>query len=233
MEIPILYIDDDLLIVDKPAGVSSTGGGFNPDIPFVQGELEPTNGRLWLVHRLDRDTSGVMILARNAATHRFLNLMFDRREINKTYLALVLGIPEWQEYSCDLPLQVNADRSHRTQIDDTGKAAVTNFELLQSYKDACLILAKPHTGLTHQIRAHLSGMGYPILMDTLYTKSDKTIQMQALVERTRLDIYLSRTALHASQIEFTHPTNNEPIVIQAPLPTDISQAIKSFQTDTK
>ncbi len=233
MNIPILFIDDDLLVIDKPSGVSSTRGGYNQGIPSLQGELEPMYGRLWLVHRLDRDTSGVMLLARNAKSHRTLNLEFDHKEIKKTYLALILGIPEWNEYTCDLPLRVNADRAHRTRIDDAGKTAETFFEVIQPFNDACLIQAKPRTGLTHQIRAHLSGLGYPILMDDLYMPTNKSMLSQSLTQRTRIDTLLSRTALHASQLEFTHPSIKKPILLQAPLPMDMTQTIDALVTYLK
>ena len=229
MDIPILFEDDHILIIDKPAGLLSTGGGFTKDLPYLQGMLEPKVGRLWLVHRLDRDTSGVMILAKTADSHRTLNLAFDHREIQKTYLAIILGNPDWTSYDCDLPLKVDGDRAHRTRITEDGKPATTSFQVLQSFSDTSLVQAKPHTGLTHQIRAHLSGLNHPILMDDLYTFSEMRSLYQGVLDDPVVNASIHRIALHALQVEFIHPVLQTPISVQAPLPADMSGTIKHLQ----
>ncbi len=229
MDIPILFQDDHILVVDKPAGLLSTGGGYTEGLPYLQELLEPIFGRLWLVHRLDRDTSGVMILARTAEAHRMLNIAFDHREIQKTYLAIGLGIPDWTTYDCDLPLKVDGDRAHRTRIAESGKPAMTSFQVLQSFFNTSLIQARPHTGLTHQIRAHLSGLNHPILMDDLYTNSEMRSRYQAVLADPSINASISRIALHALHVEFNHPISQTPISVQAPLPTDMSETIKFLQ----
>src|SRR5512136_520643 len=101
--VPILYIDDVLLVIDKPAGLPSLPDGYNPATPHVRSLLEPIFGRVWFVHRLDRDTSGVLLLARSAAAHRILNTQFDQRQVKKVYHALVYGSPDWVAKTVDLP----------------------------------------------------------------------------------------------------------------------------------
>jgi len=223
----VLYLDDGLLVIDKPAGMVSTRGGYSPGITSVQSVLEPEYGRLWLVHRLDKETSGVMILARNALAHRTLNLAFDRREPRKQYLGLILGVPPWRELHADQPLKVDADRAHRTRISSEGKSALTDFHVIDSNQEICLIGATLHTGLTHQIRAHLAGMGYPILMDSLYATREQSARMTDFLKGISVVNILHRCALHAFEINFSHPLNGKEMSIKAPIPMDIMGVIKA------
>jgi RluA family pseudouridine synthase len=223
----VLYVDDDLLVIDKPAGMVSTRGGYSTGSTSVQSALESKYGRLWLVHRLDKETSGVMILARNAPAHRNLNLAFDRREPRKQYLGLILDVPSWREFHADQPLKVDADRAHRTRTSSVGKPALTDFRVIDSNKDISLIEAILHTGLTHQIRAHLAGMGYPILMDTLYANREQLARMTDFLTDISAISILHRCALHAFEVRFAHPHNGKEMILRAPIPTDILEVIKA------
>ncbi len=170
-KIPILFQDDVILAINKPAGLLSIPDGYNPALPHVAGCLAPLFGRCWIVHRLDRDTSGVMILARTPAAHRELNIQFEQRQVKKIYHAFVQGQPEWTTILVDTPLRVNGDRKHRTVAAPlTGKAARRISEILERFPWGCLIEAQPHTGYTHQIRAHLATIGFPILADRFISK---------------------------------------------------------------
>ncbi len=219
--IVIHYLDEFLLVIEKPAGVLSIPGGFSPDVPHIQMLLPADLGRVWMVHRLDRDTSGVMLLARNAEVHRALNMMFDAREIHKTYQAIIHASPEWDTITCAEPLLVNADRAHRTRVSPHGKPAHTDFQVLERFgRKATLILAKPRTGLTHQIRAHLSYLGHPIIHDSLYASREKQASLSLDSPFTS-----SRMALHAAEISFIHPVTHTDITIFSPLPADMSALI--------
>lgn len=207
----IIYTDSQILVVNKPSGVLSIADGYDRDLPHLRTLLESEYGRLWVVHRLDKETSGVMILARTAAAHRSLNQQFTIHSVHKEYLALVFGdFPS--TLSTAAPLLIDGDWRHRTIIDDSrGKSASTNFTLIESYTfGISLIAAFPSTGLTHQIRAHLCHAGYPILGDQLYcTPQSKLISEQ---------LGISRVALHALSIAFVHPETNMPLTFAADPP---------------
>jgi RluA family pseudouridine synthase len=226
MELPVLYLDDDILVVNKPAGLVSNPGGFGRNETTVQSVLEPKYGRLWLVHRLDRDTTGTMVLARNESAHRQLNMAFDRRDPRKIYLALVLGRPGWTEFHCDQPLEVNADRAHRTRFSSNGKPSSTDFRLLGSNDSISLVEASPHTGLTHQIRSHLAGLGHPILMDTLYSTKVQISEVEELLMQIHANYPLRRSALHARVLQLDHPRTGESLRFDAPIPLDMQEIIQ-------
>lgn len=221
--IKIIYQDEFILVIDKPAGLLSIADGYDPSLPHVRSLLEPDYGRLWIIHRLDKDTSGVLILARSARVHQRLNDQFSDRKIVKQYKALVFGnFPDQQTIS--LPLLVNGDRRHRTVVNiEKGKEASTEVGKTEYFQEnnCSLIEAFPHTGYTHQIRAHLFSQGFPILSDPLYfTPESKTFSE---------NLPIHRTALHAYKISFPHPFSNLPTEFSAEPPKDFSETIEYLQ----
>jgi len=224
----ILYSDAFILAIDKPAGLLSAQDGYRPDLPTVQSTLEPDWGRLFRVHRLDKDTSGVLVLARTPEAHRALDRQFARHEVKKIYHALCIGAPTWQHTTISAPLRVNGDRSHRTVVDRAaGKPAHTSLNLLAQYHGFCAVEARPTTGYTHQIRAHLSSIGFPILGDPLY-------RLPPALKDHPLDLVFfqsfPRTALHAASLTFTHPGTQEIMTILAPDPLDFVEFIRAHST---
>jgi tRNA pseudouridine32 synthase / 23S rRNA pseudouridine746 synthase len=218
----LIHEDDHLLAVNKPAGLRTIVDGYDPGLPFLAGLLNPQYGRLWIVHRLDKDTSGILLLARDPETHRNLNLQFTQRSITKTYHALVSGIPQWQEKLIDLPLLINGDRRHRTIASHPrGKPASSLVRLLAQFPTAALVSVHPQTGYTHQIRAHLAAVGCPILFDPLYRRSSDA-PYPDLDRPTRL-------ALHAFSIEFSHPFSGKTVRLDAPYPEEFSEMIAALK----
>ena len=214
MNYTILYMDDSLLAVDKPAGLPTLPDGYQRDAPYLIGMLEAQFKRVWVVHRLDRYTSGVVVVARSAAAHRDLNTQFETRRVSKAYHALVVGNPAWVDRVVDLPLRADGDRKHRTVIDPArGKAAVTNLHVLERFQQYTLIEAKPETGRTHQIRAHLAAQGLPIVADALYGKG------QGIAG-------LDRLGLHARSLTIEHPMTREVMTFEAPYPADFAVALR-------
>jgi Pseudouridylate synthases, 23S RNA-specific len=224
----ILWIDDAILIINKPSGLLTIRDGYNSDSPYLVQILSKEFGQLWVVHRLDRDTSGILIVARTAQAHQNLNLQFEHRLIKKTYHAITVGVPDRDHFIVDVPLRVNGDRHHRTIADpQKGKNAATEFTVLAKYKGFCLIEAHPSTGYTHQIRAHLLAAGFPILSDPLYqVKPEKGAKLPFSKVSQLEDSIISRTALHALSITFSHPLTGLFMEKQATYPEDFDHAIK-------
>jgi RluA family pseudouridine synthase len=218
-----LYQDEAILCVNKPAGLLSIPDGYDLTLPHVASILAAEYGKVWIVHRLDRYTSGAMLLARSLSVHRELNLQFEQRRVSKIYHALIIGQPDWDQITVDAPLRVNGDRKHRTVSDSlNGKPARTDFRVLQRFKRISLVEACPHTGYTHQIRAHLASTGFPILADGLYGSTPASL-------KSFLTGILERTALHAQTISFTHPTLFTPLSLEAPYPDDFREALIHLQ----
>lgn len=211
----VLWSDDHLLLINKPPGLLSLPDGYDPSLPHLKSVLEPAFGRLWIAHRLDRETSGIIVLGRSRHAHRQLNAQFEGRKVEKTYHALVVGTPSWDEEQVEYPLRPDGDRRHRTILDlDQGKPSQTNFQVLQRFEDHSLVEAIPTTGRTHQIRAHLSAIGFPLVGDLLY--GDKHHPAHGL---------LDRVGLHALSLAFDHPHSRERVRFEAPYPSDFRSAI--------
>jgi RluA family pseudouridine synthase len=191
------------LVIDKPAGLHTLPDGYDASLPHLRGLLEPEYGRLWIVHRLDRETSGVLVLARTAEAHRSLNTQFEQHLVRKIYHALVEGSPDWQDTTVRLPLRSNVGHRHRTAVDSQrGKPAVTHLHVLERYEDATLVEAAPETGRTHQIRAHLSALGHSIVGDELYGAAPSPAGLH----------------LHARSLELAHPLTGERIQFESETP---------------
>ncbi len=197
----VVFADESLVVVNKPSGLLSVEDGYNPALPHLRSVLEPTLGKLWMVHRLDKETSGLLVLARDAQSHRELNRQFREREPIKRYLASVAPLPTWDEISLEAPLKVNADRAHRTRVDfAAGKPARTDFVVLRREENWAELLCTLQSGITHQIRAHLYHLGLGILGDPLYQPPAFKSASKPAVERMML---------HASELIFTHPKTGD------------------------
>ncbi len=222
----VLYMDGDLLVVNKPAGLLAIPDGYDQALPHLNSILEPEFGRLITVHRLDRGTSGVVVIARNSDAHRILNSQFQKREVEKTYHALVFGSPGWDEISVNLPLRKNGDRHHRTIVDHRlGKKAATHFTVKERFDKFTMIEAHPHSGYTHQIRAHLTHLGFPLVGDELYYPMAHPGQSTPDDHLVYSNLIIARMALHACSITLSHPLSGERVTFSAPYPNDFQDAL--------
>jgi RluA family pseudouridine synthase len=217
----VLFFDADLLVINKPAGVPVLPDGWEKDAPYLVKMLESEFGKLWVVHRLDKTTSGVILFARTAEAHRELNKQFEQHAAQKIYHAIVAGIPPWEEHTARHPLRINVGHTHRTVVDHSkGKPSETTFRVLEKLSGYSLLEAAPASGRTHQIRVHVYALGYPLLGETLY--GDRLNG-----ENDRLPI--QRPALHALTLTFTHPVTGELLTYQAPYPEDFAKTLKTLR----
>ncbi len=208
----IIFEDDHLLVVNKPAGLPVLPDGWEKDSPYLVKQIEEEFGKVFIVHRLDKITSGVMVFARTPDVHRALNMQFEQQEAQKTYHALVEGSPKWDEKVARHPLRANVGHRHRTMMDNkNGKPSETRFRIIKRYQESALLEAKPVTGRTHQIRVHAYALGHPLLGDTLYGAQET--------------LGIPRPMLHAQSLSFIHPMTNERVKFTAPHPEDFEEAV--------
>lgn len=228
-----LFRDPYMIAVNKPAGVSVAHDAARAGEPTLMDMLRAELGDVWLVHRLDRDTSGVMVFALDETSHRDLSLQFEQRQTGKVYHALAKGSPRAPEQVINAPLLANADRKHRTIADPMrGKPAITRIKTLQTLGAFVLMEARPETGRTHQIRVHLALAHLPIACDPLYGDG-QPIFLSALKKdyRPRGDEerpLIARTALHAFSLSLRHPHTSQNLALNAPYPKDFGAVVKQL-----
>lgn len=237
----VIYSDDSIVVLNKKSGILIAADRYNPDIPRLDLLAQKEFGKLFAVHRIDKDTSGVIVYARNPEAQRNLSIQFEQRQVLKTYHALVYGHPLWEDLHVDLPLKPDGDARHRTVPSKRfGKPSVTDFHLIGNCGPYSWIECHPKTGRTHQIRVHLAENGLSIVCDSLYSGNQKPVRLSEIKKKWNGDEYeerplLSRLALHAYKIEFTHPITNETVSFTAPYPKDMEatrkQLAKIFDVD--
>lgn len=220
----ILHQDPHLLAVDKPAGRLVIPGRGAPERALRE-EAESLAGRVWVVHRLDRGTSGVLLFARSAAAHRALNMAFDRQAVSKRYLAIVRGAPQAEQRVAAPLAPARRGRMRPARPGDpAAKAAATYLKTLESFPARpplpalALVEAVPETGRTHQIRVHLAAAGCPLAVDPDYGEAEPLRDASGAV-------LIDRTPLHASRVELEHPATGKRLVLEAPLPEDMERTL--------
>ena len=230
-EIPIeiIYQDDDIIVVNKPKGMVVHPGNGNPDGTLVNslmaickdslsgigGEIRPG-----IVHRLDKDTSGVLVVAKNDKAHINLSNQIKNREVEKTYIALVRGIVKENEATINMPIGRNKNDRKKMAVEKDGKEAITNFKVLERYpKDNCTLLeVKIETGRTHQIRVHLSHIGYPVIGDEVYSNGKNKWGIKG-------------QCLHAKKLKFKHPITGKEMEFEAELPDYFKDVLRQLGTE--
>jgi 23S rRNA-/tRNA-specific pseudouridylate synthase len=226
--IPVLWSGAGLVVVDKPAGVAVIPGRQAARGPGLRAELEEQLGHpVFVVHRLDRDTTGVLLFATDAVTHRAASLAFERGLPRKTYLALV-SPPLPAARSLEVPLvPARRSRMRPARPGEAGKAALTELRPLETYGDVQLVEAVPLTGRTHQIRVHLAWAGAPLLVDAQYGRPDGVTA--ARLGLTGDEVLLSRTPLHAARLVLSGQPGLPRLDVQAPLPPDMARVLERLR----
>lgn len=216
-EIPIeiVHEDEDIIVVNKRAGMVMHPGCGNPRGTLVNALLHHTKSlslpcervRPGIVHRLDKDTSGLIVIAKNDSAHRILGEQFKQHQVDKRYWVVVKGVVQHDEMRSDEPLgRSTLNRKKVIVRVHDGKPSITHFKVLKRFKNTTLLEARPQTGRTHQIRVHLKHLGYPVLGDSVYGVASP---------------FIHRQALHAKEIGFTHPKSKKKLFFRSNLPDDM------------
>ncbi len=229
--LPVLYEDIDLLVINKPAGLVVHPAykhldGTLVDAVFAR-QAEQGEPRPWLLHRLDRGTSGVVVFAKTERARRQLVRQFERRTIRKRYLAIICGRLEPECGSIDAPLRRDPFDRRRTIIAEEGQPAETRYQVLSATRAYALVLVEPRTGRTHQIRAHLASRGAPLAGDICYDEGHKH-DLCDTHDPGDVGI-IPRTMLHAWQLSCIHPATGSPLHMSAPVPADMLLCIQTLE----
>lgn len=232
--VPVRYEDDHLLVVAKPAGlVVHAGAGHRQGslvdalaamgVPLADpcgphDSACPT-GRPGIVHRLDRGTSGVLVVAKTVAAHRGLTALFKAHDVERVYTALVEGVPHPPQATIDAPIARSPTQRTRFAVRPDGRRAISHYDVDEAYGRAALLTVRLETGRTHQVRVHVSAVGHPVCGDRSYGAAASLAQ----------ELGLDRPALHARRLAFGHPVTGHRIEVDEPLPPDIIQACRALR----
>ena len=225
--VEVLYEDNDIIVVNKPKGLVVHPANGNLDGTLVNALMKICKGTLsgiggeirpGIVHRLDKDTSGVLIVAKNDKAHLALCEQIKNREVKKTYLALTRGIIKENEATINMPIGRSTTDRKKMAVVKTGKEAITHFRVLERFEENTLLEINLETGRTHQIRVHLSQIGYPIVGDMVYSNGKNKFGVQGQM-------------LHAWKIKFTHPITGKEMEIEAPLPQYFEDVLKKLKEE--
>ena len=225
----IIYEDNDIIVINKPKGMVVHPANGNPDGTLVNavmsickdslsgigGEIRPG-----IVHRLDKDTSGIIIVAKNDKAHINLSEQIKNHEVKKTYIALVRGNVRENNATINIPIGRSKTDRKKMAVDQKGKSAVTHFKVLKRYKKYTLLEVNIETGRTHQIRVHLSHIGYPIIGDAVYSNGKNEWQIIG-------------QCLHAKSLEFTHPITNKEMKLEADFPKYFKDLIDELDKESE
>lgn len=227
----IVFEDENLIAVNKSPGISVGGDRWDESIERLDKQLQRdlTISKIFTVHRIDKETSGLVIFAKDKETHKKLSVAFEKRNIGKTYITIVHGRTSWKETTCDLSLVPNGNKKHQTIIDKfRGKESITSFKCLFSAGNYSVLEVKPQTGRIHQIRVHAAALGHTVVCDALYGK-ETPIKLSSFKRGWRGDPkeerpLLSRLALHAQELVLPDDRT-----FYAPLPKDMDSLIKQLE----
>jgi 23S rRNA pseudouridine1911/1915/1917 synthase len=245
-EIPltVLHEDDAIIVVDKPAGMivhpakGNWEGTLASALAHHFGGLSGRGGptRPGIVHRLDRETTGVIVVAKNDQAHDALAGQFKARQVEKEYLAVVVGVPDRDRDVIDEPIGDHPTHREKKAIrreDASGRPAVTTYEVLERFSGFALIRARPKTGRTHQIRIHLAHVGFPVLCDRLYGGrsriTERELRDRSSSNEPHESTLLERQALHAHRLTLIHPTTDDRVTFEAPLPADMLRVLAALR----
>ena len=221
------YEDEHLLVIDKPSGLLVLPDRFDRSLPNLYEGLRSHLGEVFVVHRIDRETSGLLVFAKNARAHAALSMLFENRQVEKSYVALCRGLSGRPNGEIRTPVPV------RTGGVVVERASESRYRVIEAFRGYCLMEVKPLTGRTHQIRIHLASIGLPIVADALHGDgrpfylSEIKVSYRPGPEGERP--ILARAALHAAELRFPHPVGAQALVLCSDLPKDMRSAVRALR----
>jgi 23S rRNA pseudouridine1911/1915/1917 synthase len=231
----LVHEDEQMIVVQKSSGVLTIPDRYKPELPNIRGLLQKHFGEIFVVHRLDFDTSGLICFARNEEAHRHLSLQFEHRSVRKIYHAILDGQIRPEEGTIDQPIAPIAHQPGKMTVHPKGKPSLTTYKILESFKGFSLVEAQIHTGRTHQVRVHFASLGFPLVIDPVYGRREAFYLSEIKGKSYRLGKQkverplVSRATLHAAQLELDHPVSGERLSFESPWPKDIKAMINQFR----
>lgn len=232
----IIYEDDDLIILNKAAPLLTIPDRYQADKPNLYHLLQEEYGDIFIVHRLDKETSGAICFAKTADAHQHLSQQFEHRQTEKRYHAIVMGTLAKETGTIDVPIAKHLYISGKMTVHRKGKEAVTHYRVLENFQQHSLLEVQIETGRTHQIRVHLAHLNHPLAVDKLYgqqeafylssIKNKKAYQPNRRSEERPL---MTRISLHAHQLKLQHPSTKEDLTFEAPYPKDFRAMLRQLQ----
>ena len=217
--LPVVWEDEHLLLVDKPAGMTAHASNFLPDTPTVAGALAWTRGTDFLFHpvnRLDKGTTGLMVIAKSGYVHNLLRRALHTPDFYREYLGICVGCPEAGRGTINAPIRRDETSAVARRVRADGAFAVSRYEVLERQRDLSLVKLVPETGRTHQLRLHMASIGCPLAGDWLYGREDPAL--------------ISRPALHSCGLRLVHPVTGEVLRLRAELPEDMKRLLEPVFT---
>lgn len=231
-EIKVLYEDHDLVIINKPSGMLSIPDRFNAELLNAYTLLKEKYPSIFIVHRIDKETSGILCFAKNAEAHKILNIAFEEGNVEKEYIAICYSTPEINEGVINMPIAHSGKLDGKMVIHSKGKESVTKYKCIESWQKFSLIKLMPLTGRTHQIRIHLAYLQCPIVGERLYHEF-KPLTITMLKPFAKINpeqeesLLMNRVALHASKLKFELHGNF--IQVEAPMPKDMHATLHQMR----
>ncbi len=234
-KIKILFHDENLIVVNKPAPLLTIPDRYKPDKFNLHQYLNTKFDNAFLIHRLDKETSGIMVFAKNETTQQNLSQQFQERTVEKKYLALVEGHFKESEGIIDKPIAPTQGGIHRMIISKKGKPSISHYQVLEQFKKYALVEVAIKTGRTHQIRVHMESIGHSLMIDPVYGRRDSFLLSDLKLKKYRLGKHqeerplMTRTTLHSSKLSFDNPKNGNREYFEAALPKDFNAVLNQLR----
>lgn len=232
----LIFEDDDIIIVNKPAGMLTVPDRFGNSTDSLGDHLTKRFGKIFIVHRLDRDTTGIICFAKNAEAHRHLSMQFEKHTADKFYLALLDGVVHHEDGVIDKPIGDHPGIPGKMTVIRTGKPSLTFYRVLERFRHFTLVEALIKTGRTHQVRVHFQNIGYALAVDPLYGSRQAIFLSEIKIKRFKMGKFteeerplMSRVSLHSYRLRLQHPRTEETIEFTAEPPKDFNALLTQLR----